>query len=192
MTGAEKGLVDFLHFLRSCDLMRQGHRPSRADGFLYRGPDHFLVEHAKLYAPKPLPSDGMALLKAATKRKRLKVRHCFQNAAEAVLFDSTGRLTYCEGYALRMIPVHHAWVILDGDIVVDLTWNRAEGSTSSRLADKVIAEWDRDTFAYFGVPFSTARLRRSILRSRMYDSLLYANDLALMREPFDASKELSS
>lgn len=187
MTEAEKGLVEVV---RAFDLMSRPRR--RPNGFVYHGPNNFLVEHAKLYAPRPLPPDGMDLIRSVTRGRRLKVKHCFQNAANAVFDDVSGRLAYCEGYAIRIFPVHHAWVLLDGEIVVDLTWNREDGSSSWKLADKVIGEWDPNRFAYYGVAFSTERLRKAVLRSRMYDSLLYANDLSLMREPFDPAREIAS
>jgi len=69
-------------------------------------------------------------------------KHCFYNAyrlAAASRYQS--RYTYVEGYAARLIPVHHAWVIDRDGNVIDPTWN-GQGT------------------AYFGIPFRTPYIVR--------------------------------
>lgn len=71
------------------------------------------------------------------------VKMCFENAYQLARKDRS--LTYVEGYATRIIPTHHAWVVTPDGIVIDNTW--AEG------------QYD-DGRAYFGVPFGIEYVRR--------------------------------
>lgn len=48
------------------------------------------------------------------------IKQCFSNCLEAVL-KHPDKLTYCEGYASGIIPVHHAWLLYENQ-VIDPTW----------------------------------------------------------------------
>ena len=83
-----------------------------------------------------------------------KARQCFANAANFVLSKRAG--TYVEGFALNkempFMPIHHAWVTMDGETAMDPTLD-AEG------------------YEYFGVVFDTDLMRRELLRLRRYGLL---------------------
>lgn len=81
---------------------------------------------------------------------RGKMKECFKNAANIALFESD--YIYCEGYALGVIPVHHAWVIHNGQ-AIEVTW-KEPGSE------------------YFGVPISESYLRKRILETECWHSLI--------------------
>lgn len=152
-------------------------------------PHSFLLQHARAFRSMPIDGADLAVVRRAAPR-RLPMKQCFQNAARTVLNDMTGRLRYVEGFAHGIIPVHHAWVTLDGEALVDVTWNR-ERSTSQALASKVVGEFDEAEMGYVGVVFSTERLRRFILETETYGSLLfdYERGYPLLREAFDAAGE---
>lgn len=87
-------------------------------------------------------------------------KHCFMNAAKLALSDLG--LTYCEGYAMGIIPLHHAWVVDSCGVVIDHTW-RTLGTE------------------YFGVPFTRAFLANRLLKQRTYGLLDQWPDLELER-----------
>jgi hypothetical protein len=73
----------------------------------------YVVKHGRLWTPAPLPR----------RIKRGMVKQCFTNAQ--TLAKRSRRLQYVEGFAFSSavpFPVHHAWCV-DGDTVVDPTWN---------------------------------------------------------------------
>jgi len=49
-----------------------------------------------------------------------KLKECFMNSTKLAMGDSS--LTYCEGYAMGVIPTHHAWCVDSLGRVVDPTW----------------------------------------------------------------------
>lgn len=82
------------------------------------------------------------------------IKQCFDNAYQ--LARRNPELTYVEGYACGLIPVHHAWVVTPEGIVIDHTW-KEEG------------RWTQDERAYFGVAFPTdyvTKRRREQLKWR--------------------------
>jgi hypothetical protein len=86
-------------------------------------------------------------------RKR-RAKMCFSNSTDFVIGKRQG--TYVEGYALckamPFMPIHHAWVTMDGTDAMDLTLD-AEG------------------YEYFGVVFERDVLRRELLKLRHYGLL---------------------
>ena len=52
--------------------------------------------------------------------KKGKMKDCYRNAY--LLADAFSDLTYCEGYAMGIIPVLHAWCIDSEGQVIDNTW----------------------------------------------------------------------
>lgn len=173
------------HFLEMMAQMERGR------DWAYSSPYEFLLKHGRVFDPADLPADGMQVVQSAVGRRRLRVKECFSNAADVVLADASGRLAYCEGFAARIIPVHHAWAVLDGQYVVDLTWNRAgEKMASSSLKSKIVGRFD--DCAYLGVVFSRQRLGQALAECGHYDSLLldFRRDYPLLREEFDAAKEV--
>lgn len=73
---------------------------------------------------------------------------CFQNSAEAAMGNPD--LTYVEGWALAIIPIHHAWCVDSSGLVYDPTWPDGTGSD------------------YLGIPMQTQWLASHLARSRVY------------------------
>ena len=92
--------------------------------------------------------------RAFTPRKRIgrrrKARHCFQNSTH---FISEQDGEYVEGYVDCIIPIHHAWVTINGTDAMDLTLKDTE---------------DRE---YFGVVFSREVLWEEMLKTGHYGIL---------------------
>jgi hypothetical protein len=89
---------DLLAYLHLCDRLA-GHAPSA-----YR----LLLDHGRTFGP------------ARVARARALPQQCFRNALMRSLADRT--LTYCEGYALHLIPTHHAWCVDAAGHVIETTW----------------------------------------------------------------------
>jgi len=71
---------------------------------------HFLLQHGRPFLPRPLPG----------RYKRGVSKQCFMNAAHLALAHPT--LTYCEGYAMGVLPVYHAWACDYLGRVIEVTW----------------------------------------------------------------------
>jgi hypothetical protein len=88
-----------------------------------------------------------------------KLGYCFSDAAELAV-SNPGRYVYVEGFALGVIPTHHAWCILrDTGQVVDRTWSAHKGPR--KLGS-----------AYLGIPFAFEYLCRQLTDTGRH-SLLY-------------------
>jgi hypothetical protein len=101
----------------------------------------FILEHGNEWEPQHFPKMYPAGIP----------RGCFGNSQD-ILFSEDGRdggLIYVEGYACSgslsfAFPTHHAWLVdVDGK-VIDATWEDPETST------------------YFGVPFSSDYVARTV------------------------------
>lgn len=189
MSERDQEVQEFLQLMNRAATMNA---PKPPEGFLYSSPYDFLLRHGRVFESRLLKADGMEVVKSAVGRRKLPVKECFSNAADVVLNDASGRLQYCEGFAHRVIPVHHAWAVLDGETVIDLTWNKRKRlMTSASLKSKIMG--DLDDAAYFGIVFSRERLGKALLECEHYDSLLmdFRRGYPLLREEFDAKKELT-
>ena len=76
---------------------------------------------------------------------------CFMNAYNLAIEDD--RLTYVEGFALNIIPIHHAWNI----------------DREGRLVENT---WKTPGVEYFGVPFKTIYVAEAINETGRY-SLMF-------------------
>lgn len=123
----------------------------------------FLIEHGRFYGMGPMTRASSAALRLAIRRAtsigyRPRLRFCFANCAAIVEADQTGRIAYCEGFALGYFPVQHAWLEVDG-VVVDPTWT-ADGGLRPGPA------------TYFGVRLKRDSVVRKFRSGREVISLL--------------------
>jgi len=81
---------------------------------------------------------------------RGEMKQCFANAQRLATIHP--ELTYVEGYALSIIPVHHGWCVDPDGAVVDVTWK-------TRGAE------------YFGVPIRTRYLRKLSIATGWWTSV---------------------
>jgi hypothetical protein len=168
-----------------------GMHGKRREGWVYDSPYHFLLEHGREFLPSD-PRDGFQVVRRALRRlgsdRSLRVKQCFANAANVVLADSTGRLSYCEGFGLRHVPAHHAWVVLDGEVVLDVTWNKVGSPLhSAALTTKILGRFE--DIAYFGVILGRERLASALAETECYESLLMGSGFNIYSSRFNAAKE---
>lgn len=120
-------------------------RRSVSDDVRYCGISDVILRHGRQFKPGP------AKLPSGLSRGELK--QCFSNAQSELWHDQ--RLTYVEGYAMSIIPVHHGWLVDDEGRVLELTW-REPGS------------------AYIGVPIKRDYVIE-MARTTKYWSALFDN-----------------
>ena len=77
-------------------------------------------------------------------------KQCFRNTLHLCLADPT--LTYVEGYAIGLIPLHHAWAADPEGRIIETTWRDAGTD-------------------YFGIPFTTEYASRAALEVGHYGLL---------------------
>lgn len=146
---------NIIEHLRMIDNVRQQCHVNKE--FKYRGIEHFVLEHGKVWTPAPL----------TIVPKRRVPKECFANAMHLAL-EEPG-LFYVEGYVLSVIPILHAWCVTQDGVVVDPTIERA-------------AE-----LHYFGVKFGNGYVLDTVLEKETYGILEnYEQGFPLLRgEPFD-------
>jgi hypothetical protein len=106
ITEDEQSIISWLVVLRT--MMFQNLDALPAD-LHYLGPADLLLRHGGWFNPIPLPEIGM----------RGRVKECFRNAA---LASARYGLRYIEGFAMGIIPVHHAWCADDEGNAIEVTW----------------------------------------------------------------------
>lgn len=96
-------------------------RRMRHNRFGYHGLADFVLKNGA-YMPTP---EG----KLPTGIRRGKVGYCFENAGRLAAFND--RYIYCEGFALCVFPMLHAWIV-DSETgqVLDPTWQGRRGLTT--------------------------------------------------------------
>jgi len=67
------------------------------------------------------------------------------------------KLIYCEGFATGVIPVHHAWLLYDNQ-VIDPTWDHMK-EINDRKPE------------YFGIPFKLEYVAKTIRETEYYSVL---------------------
>ena len=131
-----EGIEQFVRLMHQARMLDR----QRPEGWAYATSDELLLRHGRLYRPVPRPSDV----------RRGAPNDCFRNATDIA---TERRYTYVEGYANGarcIIPVHHAWVTVDGETAVDPTWD--DGAVYFGVAFDIDWLWDfLGRTGYFGV-----------------------------------------
>jgi len=136
-----------------------------ADGSRYvSAPDGSQIPFTSLQSRQPT-DEQMDFLYSIFHRSRHFRKKCFANSQRTVIyFAETGRFTYWEGGLITDpsldYALHHAWVVLDGQIVVEQTTRVRKGVTApgsrSRgfLRDRPVGLLP-EGWRYWGVPIPT-------------------------------------
>ena len=135
--------------------------------FNYSSPEDYILDRGEAMTSDVGLTDGeleIVLSAASFSSLTFKPKQCYHNAMMLAVHDRSGKIAYCEGYALTgAIPTAHAWNTINGK-VVDLTRSLREEAVDEfmegkppqkdlmdRVLGKVPEGWE-----YVGVPFSTA------------------------------------
>ena len=100
-----------------------GKRP----GYKYASTYELVAAEGRGFVSAGLTVDQHAYVRSVIRgRGRFPWKQCFSSSQLVKLNDRENRLEYYEGYAVCAtgIPVHHGWLVLDGDRVIDLTWRK--------------------------------------------------------------------
>ena len=89
--------------------------------------------------------------------------NCFSNTLHLCIADPS--LTYVEGYAGAIIPIHHAWALDAEGRVIDTTWDDPEGRS------------------YLGIPFQTDYVLSAALKARHYSVLFNMGFREVLTDP---------
>jgi hypothetical protein len=108
----------------------------------------FMLERARSW---PIPAPPLDV-------KRGIIKECFRNAAMLAM-DEPDRYIYCEGYAMSIFPVLHAWCLTTEGQVVDPTWQRKHSGRSMMGV------------AYFGIAIKLRYLRRHLAEKGYWGQL---------------------
>jgi hypothetical protein len=120
----------------TADMIRQ-----RPQGFQYSSLFEFGLKHGKLMKAVANPFDVVP---------RGIPRQCFMNATNLALGKKS--FMYCEGWALNVVPVPHAWNLVEVNgrwVALDTTWPEPGKE-------------------YFGIVFTTAYLRKAMQSQKYY------------------------
>jgi hypothetical protein len=124
----------------------------------------FTLEHGQEWQSQPFPHEYPSGIP----------RRCFGNSQDILFSDAwqSDGLVYVEGYACSgslgfPFPTHHAWLVDAEGRVIDPTWEDPETST------------------YFGVPFRTEYVARTIREAGVSCSMLdhFHDRWKLLRTP---------
>lgn len=102
----------------------------------YASLEGLVLAEGRDFASAPLTAEQHRYVRATLARDSGKYpwKACFATAQRVKLWsDPDSRLDYYEGWAASgPIPVHHGWLVLDNERVIDLTW-RKTGLAKVRL-----------------------------------------------------------
>jgi len=131
------GAQDILSYLQAEQAILSGPPPP---GFYYNRMSDFVLREGRACESRE-PTDRALRVYQEAMREAPRMKECFYNAWKTCLGRKRKKhFFYVEGYALGIIPVHHAWIEVDG-CVIDPTWRLC-----GNLKDHT----------YFGVQFPTA------------------------------------
>jgi len=157
LDGTLDNLFDYLRQAKGC---HGPHQPCK---------ERLLLQYGRAFEPEALTTDELSLLEGHAARlgtplEGFERKQCFFNAQRLVTAGPDGPL-YCEGYCYPKggIPVHHAWLTLNGK-VVDVTLHDRE------TGEPVLGEFT--TRLYVGISFETRLVRSEMLRTGSASTLL--------------------
>lgn len=167
---AAKELADLLTFLESLKRLRVTGDIGLQRGFSYSCVEDWLLQHGTEMSPPATRTPGdLSRLQSLRKQIRPQIKQCFANCQGAVLSLDEG-VTYCEGYVSSVIPIFHAWLMVDGELW-DPTLELVLGNAPT---------------VYFGSAFPLNIVRSTILARETYGPLLdnWEQRWPLLRQPW--------
>lgn len=157
-------------------------------GFAYISPSDFILKNGTPFL------NGFSDRKVPSGRPRM----CFDNAFKLA---KRFKLTYVEGYAMNIIPVHHAWCVDAEGKIIDNTWD------GTRTAKDIPAAWTKSRnshayhramkpargVAYFGVPIGIELVAQVRKESRTFSAIDDPNrEWPLLKTPWVSTMLVAS
>lgn len=112
---------------------------------VYNCVEQLVLTHGRLYD---------TIIKRPAWIKRGRKKECYSNCLKELIYNPN-KLIYCEGFATSVIPVQHAWLLFEGQLI-DPTW------------DDQIEQQNRE---YFGIAFNTDYVKHTALKTGYYGVL---------------------
>lgn len=177
-------------------LLEQHNMPSfkPKEGYRYLSQYHYLLANAKVYEPREMTGQERDILAKtfACLNPSPRVKECYLNALNLVVYGHSQGMVYAEGYGLHVIPTNHAWVDLNG-FVVDVTWREGMGLESLKqgrdTVDALMArvEHNAKRHGYFGFTVPYRYLNALALNTGTAGSVLddWTNAWPLLRDDFN-------
>lgn len=145
--------------------------------YYYQSFEEFVLKNGQEFKSQKLTEEERKIVMGIIDRNFLdcKVKECYKNA-QLLAIESDGKIQYVEGFAFGVIPIPHAWNLINGK-VIDLTWcndgNLIEKDRMRRNKRKeniILGEFYKEE--YFGVIFSIEEIRKNMLKKEMFTSII--------------------
>jgi len=122
-----EGERDLRQFLAAVAQVRATCVPLAKPGHAYTCLEDWLLKHgASMTHGAKWTAGELAVIRRLRKQVRPRLKQCFNNC-QVALMRCEERLTYCEGYVSSVIPIYHAWLLVDGKL-----WGPYDGAVSAR------------------------------------------------------------
>ena len=108
-------------YLKKCVELRNkiGRNPK---GYNYVSQEDYVLDKGRQYFERKLTKDEKKIIWKLKREACIDEGRCFENCLRIAIEDKSGLVRYVEGFACAVIPVHHAWLVIN-DAVVDVTWD---------------------------------------------------------------------
>lgn len=182
-------MTELRQYLRTISASKQASGMRLPVGLTYVGLEDYVADRSVPPTTEALTPDEWEAIYTAVEgaggtRRVSKMKQCFANAQQVVLADSSGLLSYGEGFALgaAQFPLHHGWVVVN-DKVVDLTW-RNPAPSRGRLGGHVLGLLPPD-WVYCGVLFERDDVVRNVRTTGFFQSLIddWRGGWPLLKQP---------
>jgi len=141
-------------------------------GYTYASVSDLLLDRAVFDGSHEdrLTSEQKDFVTCALRGTRARYKECFGNSQQLAI--ASDRFTYREGYAYSgLVPMLHAWVLLDNQHVIDVTWRDRKQKPVRRIRGVVPPGW-----VYYGFtpPSATDRqmIQERLIRLKCWASYL--------------------
>ena len=114
-----EGMSDIENYLNA--LIDVQHKCHNTNGAPREGWEYLCIEDFVLREGQPFAAPSSVELPSDVSQGIVK--ECFKNCVNSVAMRGTDYL-YCEGYALGIIPMLHAWLVSPDGQVIDPTWRK--------------------------------------------------------------------
>lgn len=148
--GGEDGVGTYLNMM----VRLAGDRPSN---------EALILKHGRKFKPPVSVEENDRLMEQYGIDAGM-AKDCFANSGRCVI-GMHPDITYVEGYAAGIIPVHHAWLVTKDGQVIDPTWN-------GQISHGVTVD---PGHSYYGVPLKQNYVRQVMMDTKYFGIFSYTN-----------------